>query len=62
MKITITIIEIDFPDKQEQPAYKPENPLKPLRERLRKEAETGRDSTLWQSPLEETLYGPILAQ
>ena len=62
MKITITIIEIDFPDKQEQPAYKPENPLKPLIEKLRKEAETGRDSTLWTTPLEATLYGTLLTQ
>ena len=62
MKIKITIIEIDFSDKQEQPAYKPQNPLKPLLEKLRKEMESGRDSTLWQSPLEETLYGPILTQ
>ena len=62
MKIKITIIEIEFPDKQEQPAYKPENPLKPLLERLCKETETGRDSTLWPLPLEDTFYGSFLSQ
>ena len=65
MKIKITIIEIDFPDKsenQEQPVYKPDNPLKTLCEKLRKETETGRDSTLWTTPLEATLYGTLLTQ
>jgi len=62
MKIKITIIEIDFPDEQRQPAYQPVHPLVPLIEKLRKETETGRDSTHWTSPQEPTHYGAFLAQ
>ena len=63
MKIKITIIEIDIPNPpDEPPAYKPCNPLTPLIEKLCKEAERGRDSTLWTTPLEDKLYGSFLAQ
>ena len=58
--ITQTTVVIDIPETTEQPAHKPVNPLT-LLEKLRKEAETGRDTTLWSTPLEATIYGTILS-
>ena len=57
--ITQTTIVIEFPETDEQPVPNPDTPLT-LVEKLRKETETGRDSTLWTSPLEK-LYGTILS-
>ena len=61
MRIIIvqTIIVIDITDATEQPAPKPVNPLT-LLEKLRKEAEAGRDSKLW-TPKEPPFYGTILS-
>jgi len=58
MKIKITIIEIDIPDKQEQPAYKPESP-KPFFDLLCREIERIFDPKLFT---EATPHGPFLAQ
>ena len=58
MKIKITIIEIDFPDKQEQPAYKPEPP-KSFFDMLRREVERVIEPGLLT---EDKLHGPFLAQ
>jgi hypothetical protein len=56
MRITIiqTIIVIDFPDTAPQPAPKPTKPLT-LIEKLRKEAESGRDPKLWTP--KDNFYG-----
>jgi hypothetical protein len=58
MKIKITIIEIDFPDEQEQPAYKPEPP-KPFFDMLRREVERVIEPQLL---MEDQPYGAFLAQ
>ena len=58
MKIKITIIEIDFPDEQEQPAYKPEPP-RSFFDRLCREVER----VIQPQPLmEDKLHGSFLAQ
>ena len=59
MKIKITIIEIDLPDKQqEQPAYKPEPP-KPLFDLLCREIGRVFEPQLLT---EDKPYGPFLSQ
>jgi hypothetical protein len=58
MKIKITIIEIDFPDEQGQPAYKPEPP-KSFFDRLYREVEHVIEPQLL---MEDQLYGSFLAQ
>jgi len=60
MRIVVvqTTIVIDIPDATPQPAPKQPDPLM-LLEKLRKEAESGRDPNLWTS--EETFYGTFFA-
>ena len=61
MKIKITIIEIDFPEwpeNQEQPAYKPKPPQS-FYDLIRREVEQVFEPKLL---LEDQSYGPFLAQ
>ena len=58
MKIKITIIEIDIPDEQKQPAYKPEPP-KPFFDLLCREIKRAFEPELLP---EDKLHGPFLAQ
>ena len=61
MKIKITIIEIDFPEwpeNQEQPAYKPKPPQS-FYDRVRREVEQVFEPTFL---LEDQIHGSFIAQ